>query len=208
VQTLVQMQALVEMAREFGCVPEGDILDEFGYKEIYNQALMRMVKKRLAKFQRGELAVEDLTVKNAVTFLMALHKAGVQLYLASGTDEEDVIAEATALGYAGIFTGGIYGAVGDVTKEAKRMVVERILNTIGPGGASGLVAVGDGPVEIRETHKRGGFTVGVASDEVRRFGGNPAKRARLIRAGADVIVPDFSQGRVLLELLGVESEMM
>jgi hypothetical protein len=45
--------------------------------------------------------------------------------------------------------------------------------------------------------------VGVASDELRRFGLNPAKRARLIRAGADLVVPDFSQGRALLDVLGI-----
>ena len=45
--------------------------------------------------------------------------------------------------------------------------------------------------------------MGVASDEVRRFGLNPAKRARLIRAGADLVVPDFSQHGELLALLGV-----
>jgi hypothetical protein len=60
-------------------------------------------------------------------------------------------------------------------------------------------------VEIRETRKRGGFAVGVAGDEVRRFGWNPAKRARLIRAGADLLIPDFSQMEKLLELLGIKS---
>jgi hypothetical protein len=44
----------------------------------------------------------------------------------------------------------------------------------------------------------------VASDEVRRFGLNPGKRSRLIQAGADLIVPDFSQWRRLLELLRIE----
>lgn len=38
----------------------------------------------------------------------------------SGTDEVDVIKEAEALGYAHLFEGRIYGAVGDVTKEAKK----------------------------------------------------------------------------------------
>ena len=70
----------------------------------------------------------------------------------------------------------------------------------GLSGAN-LVTFGDGPVEIRETHRVGGTTVGVASDEVRRFGLNSSKRRRLIRAGADLIVPDFSQLDALLEML-------
>ena len=132
-----------------------------------------------------------------------LRAAGVKLYLASGTDEQDVIAEAQALGYAGLFEGRIYGAVGDVTVEAKRMVLDRILQDIGGANATQVVALGDGPVEIRETRKRGGLTVGIASDELRRYGLNPSKRSRLIRAGADIIVPDFSQLEALCNRLGV-----
>jgi hypothetical protein len=60
---------------------------------------------------------------------------------------------------------------------------------------------GDGPVEIRETRKRGGFCIGVASDELRRFGWNLVKRTRLIRAGASVVVPDYSQLTALLKVL-------
>jgi rfaE bifunctional protein kinase chain/domain len=201
VQTLRQMQGLVKMVREFGQVPEELILDEHGYKRIYNDQLLDLVRGRVAKLRRGELNVADFTVKNAVRLLEALHGAGARLYLASGTDEADVIAEAEALGYAAVFEGRIFGAVGDVTKEAKRLVLDRILQKI--GGADGLVAFGDGPVEIRETHQRGGYGVGVASDELRRFGGNVAKRARLIRAGSDLVIPDFSQLDALLAHLNV-----
>ncbi len=202
-QTLSQMQGLVKMVREFGCVPADEILDEFGYKRIYNDALLRMVRQRIAKLERGELATDDFLIKNAARLLAALRRAGVKLYLASGTDEEDVKAEARAMGYAELFEGRIYGAVGDVTKEAKRLVLDRLLNEI--GGADGLVTFGDGPVEIRETHKRGGYTIGLASDELRRFGLNPAKRSRLIRAGADLIIPDFSQLGDLLAWLHIDS---
>jgi phosphoglycolate phosphatase-like HAD superfamily hydrolase len=202
IQTLVQMQGLVEMVREFECVPEAEILDEFGYKAIYNEALLRMVRDRVAKLRRGELSVEDFVIKNAVVLLEKLHRRGVRMYLASGTDREDVIEEAESLGYARLFEGGIYGSVGDVKKEAKRLVLDRILGYVGPEAVNTLVAIGDGPVEIRETHKRGGFTIGVASDEIRRYGLDASKRARLIRAGADVIIPDYSQIDRLLILLG------
>ena len=68
-------------------------------------------------------------------------------------------------------------------------------------GGGVFVTFGDGPVEIQETRKAGGIAVGVASDELRRFGLNPAKRSRLIQAGADLIVPDFSQADRLVQLL-------
>ena len=147
----------------------------------------------------------DFTVKKAPELLQRLHDAGVKLYLASGTDEQDVVAEAETLGYAGLFEGRIYGAVGDVTVEAKRVVLDRILRDIGAENVAQMVAFGDGPVEMRETRKRGGLTVGVASDELRRYGLNPGKRSRLIRAGADIVVPDFSQLDALLGLLGVST---
>lgn len=202
VQTIVQMQGLVELVREFGCVPQDQVLDPAGYKAVYNAALMERVNRRLAKLGRGELDIADLTLKNAIAFLRRLYEAGVRLYLASGTDIEDVIREARALGYADVFEGHIYGSIGMTERDAKRVVIERILNDIGSIQAKCLVTFGDGPVEIRETHKRGGVTVGVASDEVRRFGLNLSKRARLIRAGADLIIPDFSQMNRLLTVLG------
>jgi phosphoglycolate phosphatase-like HAD superfamily hydrolase len=165
---------------------------------------MGLVRDRSAKLRRGELDVADFTVKKAPEFLRALHAAGVKLYLASGTDEKDVVAEAEALGYAALFEGRIYGAVGDVTKEAKRMVLDRIAKDIGAAPGLCMVTFGDGPVEIRETRKRGGLAVGVASDEICRYGLNPAKRGRLIRAGAHLVVPDYSQMDELLGLLGVQ----
>jgi phosphoglycolate phosphatase-like HAD superfamily hydrolase len=192
VQTLVQMQGLVELVRRFKCVAEADILDMHGYKLLYNEQLLAMVRRRLEKLHRGELNASDFQIKNARPMLEMLHARGVKLYLASGTDQADVAAEAEGMGYAPLFERRIFGAVGDIKVEAKKLVVERIMrehNLSGPQFAT----FGDGPVEIRETRKRGGITVGVASDELRRFGLNAAKRTRLIRAGADIIIPDFSQ---------------
>ncbi|MDR2231971.1 MAG: PfkB family carbohydrate kinase [Tannerella sp.] len=203
IQTLVQMKGLVEMVREFGFVPENEILDEFGYKQIYYDGLMETVKVREQKYANGELSLEDLTVKNAIPFLEKLYNAGIQLILASGSDEVDVIAEARTLGYEHLFEGRIYGSVGDVTIEAKRIVLNRIMEEIGAEAFSQVVTFGDGPVEIRETRKRGGLTIGLATNELRRYGLNPDKRVRLIKAGADIIVPDFSQYPKLLELLNI-----
>jgi rfaE bifunctional protein kinase chain/domain len=203
IQTLVQMKGLVDLVKEFGLVPANQILDEFGYKEIYNDELLKMVREREAKLSRGELSIEDFTLKNAVLLLEKLYKAGVKLYLASGTDEVDVKNEARIMGYDHLFEGGIYGAVGDVTKEAKKIVLDRILNTIGDSKNGQVAAFGDGPVEIRETRKRGGLTIGIASNEMKRHSLNESKRSRLIKAGADIVIPDFSQLPKLLELLNI-----
>ena len=202
IQTLVQMAGLVDLVRQFRCVPEADILDLHGYKALYNEALMKVVQSRLEKLGRGELDRSDFQVKNALPLLQRLHAAGVKLYLASGTDHADVVAEVTAMGYADLFENRIYGAVGDVKVEAKREVLQRIIREHKVHGPE-LAVFGDGPVEIREARKAEAIAVGLASDEVRRFGLNPKKRARLVRAGADLIVPDFSQTGELLKLLGV-----
>ena len=200
IETLVQMAALVDMVREFGVVPPRDILDTPGYKAIYNDALMAVVDGRLAKFRRGELDIDDVTVKGAVAFLRSLRDLGVTLYLASGTDDGEVRKEAEALGYASLFDGGIYGALDRAQAHAKRRVIQRILSENGLDG-SRLAVFGDGPVELREARKRHGAAVGVASDEVRRYGLHPGKRARLIKAGAHLVIPDFSQAGRLLTLM-------
>jgi rfaE bifunctional protein kinase chain/domain len=200
IQTLVQMKGLVELVKRGGFTDERDILDEHGYKHIYNQQLLQIVQKRMEKLQAGELSSTDFQIKNALPLLQALHSRGVKLYLASGTDEADVLAEARAMGYADLFEGRIFGAVGDITVEAKQLVLDRIIRERHLEGHH-FATFGDGPVEMRETQKRGGLCIGVASDEVRRFGLNPAKRARLIRAGAQLIVPDFSQLPALLQVM-------
>jgi rfaE bifunctional protein kinase chain/domain len=200
IQTIVQMEALVEMVKEFGLVPAEKILDKFGYKKIYNDALMEQVSKRIEKFKRGELDINDYTIKGSLAFVRALKQRGVTLYLASGTDYEDVAAESEALDYADLFDGGIYGSVGDISKYSKKMVIDKIMTENDLQGAE-LAVFGDGPVELRECIKREGIAIGVASDEIRRHGLNVEKRTRLVKAGAHVIIPDFSQRAKLMEFL-------
>ena len=110
------------------------------------------------------------------------------------------MAEAGALGYADLFAGGIYGAAGDLSKHSKKMVIERIMTENRLKGPQ-LACFGDGPVEMRQCRRQGGIAVGIASDEVRRHGLNQKKRSRLVRAGAQIIVPDFSQYRQLEQFL-------
>jgi len=200
IQTIVQMEALVEMVREFGVVADDEVLDKFGYKAIYNDALMQMVGQRIARLRNGRLDVSDFTIKGSIAFAGALRDRGVTLYLASGTDHADVVAESKALGYADLFTGGIYGGVGDVSKYSKKMVIERIMSGHQLRGPE-LVVFGDGPVELREARKRDGLAIGVASDEVRRHSLNVEKRTRLVKAGAQAIIGDFSERDKLLGLL-------
>jgi rfaE bifunctional protein kinase chain/domain len=204
VQTLMQMRILLDIIREYGFVHDNQMLDEFGYKEMFNNQLMLLVNERERKLKNSELSIEDFSIKNAIPLLEKIHSSGIKLYLASGTDEEDVKNEASVMGYHHLFEGGIFGSVGDINKDAKIIVLDRILDTIGESGKGQIATFGDGPVEIRETRKRGGVTIGVASDEKKRFGLNLVKRTRLIKAGADIIIPDFSQSSELLSLLNIK----
>ena len=205
IQTIYQMEGLVSLVREFGFVPEHQILDKFQYKEMYNDALMEMVNKRMAKLESGELSQEDFTMKGAVNFLYVLKEKGVKMYLASGTDVDDVKKEAEALGYADLFDGGIYGALKEYTRFSKKMIIENIIKDHNLKGNE-LAVFGDGPDEIREGRRAGGISVGITSNELQRFGHNPAKRPRLVRAGAQLLIPDFSQYKKLASLLFQEQE--
>jgi hypothetical protein len=59
IQTLVQMQGLVRLIRDYGYVPADKILDEHGYKAIYNQALLKLIHTRVRKLKTGELESKD-----------------------------------------------------------------------------------------------------------------------------------------------------
>ncbi len=202
IQTLVQMQGLVELVHEAGFVAPSEVLDHHGYKQVYNDLLLAQVRSRVADLEAGRLAPEDFHIKNSIPLLRALRAAGMTLHLASGTDEADVVAEANVLGFGEYFADRIYGSIGDVTHEAKRVVLERIVQDNHLSGAE-IVTFGDGPVEMGETSKRGGLAVGVCSDELRRHGFNPAKRRRLVRGGAHLLVGDYSDLPRLLEALGL-----
>jgi phosphoglycolate phosphatase-like HAD superfamily hydrolase len=194
------MEGLVQLVDEFDIVPKEKILDKFAYKKIYNDALMVMVNKRIEKLEKGELSVDDYMVKGALNFLELLKEKGIKLYLASGTDRDDVVNEAEVMGYAHLFEGEIHGAVGDISKYSKRMVIDKIISDNKLNGNE-LLVTGDGPVEIKECHRFGGIALGIASDEIRRYDLNEEKRTRLIKAGADVIISDFSQANKLIKLL-------
>jgi rfaE bifunctional protein kinase chain/domain len=200
IQTVVQMEGLVEMVNEFDLVPSDKILDKFGYKNIYNDALMEMVNQRIKKLENHELEVSDYSIKGAIKFLETLRANNVRLYLASGTDRDDVIREAKSMGYADLFDGGIHGAIGDIKKYSKKIVLNKIINENNLHGSE-LATFGDGPVELRECRKVGGIAVGIASDEIRRHSLNTEKRTRVIRAGAHFVIPDFSQADRLINLL-------
>ena len=84
----------------------------------------------------------------------------------------------------------------------KKLIIERILKEHDISGDR-LLAFGDGYVEIANTKEAGGLAVGVASDEAHNGSGHMDewKRWRLLGVGADVVIPDYRDADVLLDLL-------
>lgn len=197
-QTIYQMIQLCEEVRQRG----GEPLDPLEYKWMYLDRLWERIKGRVAGLKNGTIAPEEMMVPGTVPMLEALHARGVICYLASGTDEVYVLDEAAALGLTPYFAS-IYGALDDYQSYSKKMVIERILNENHLSGPE-FVTFGDGYVEIEDTKAVGGTAVGVASDEVNRWGIDGWKRERLIRAGADLIIPDFRQHEQLVNYLFAE----
>lgn len=200
IQTIVQMQGLRELVIEEGFIAESDVKTAVEYKAIYLERLMVSVNDRIKKFQNGERNIYDFTMQGATTMLKAFNEKGLTLFLASGTDEDDVVIEANSLGYGDSFNGGIRGSKGNEIGDAKKIVINRIIEE-GNCEGENLMVVGDGPVEIIEGRKVGALCIGVASDEIRRHGTNYSKRTRLIKAGAHIIIPDFSQLPQLTKLI-------
>jgi phosphoglycolate phosphatase-like HAD superfamily hydrolase len=196
--TIEQMQWLAEAVRRHGIARHP--LSAAEYKQIYVERLMVGVQARLDRLARGEVQPAEMMVVGAPAFLTVLAERGLRLYVASGTDHPYMLNEARALGVAGYFNGGLYGAIDEDEAHRKERIIERILDEHDLHGDE-LLVVGDGPVEIREAVSRQALALGVASDEVTHSGWNPAKTARLTRAGAHFMVPDFSRWEELASWL-------
>jgi phosphoglycolate phosphatase len=196
-QTIYQMIRLAEEIRTRGGTPQ----DPIAYKHRYHELLMERIAGRRDALRSGQIRAEDALVPHAYEALHTLQERGVELYLASGTDEHYVREEAELLGLIPYFGRQIYGAIDDHRKFSKQMVIERILRENRVEGAR-LVGLGDGYVEIDNIKGAGGTAVAVASDESGRSGKPDAwKRDRLIGVGADVVIPDFRDFNALCDYL-------
>lgn len=202
IQTIFQMQRLVEMVRAHGFVPEDKILDPWGYKQIYNDRLMVPVRERIARLESGQLSLDQVTVRGARNFLELLSKKGVHMYVFSGTDRDDVRNEAGKVQVAHFFEE-IWGAIPSIEEYSKEKVIRDIMANHDLHGPE-VMAVGDGPVELRNVKDAGGIAVGVASDEVTGHGWDMRKRPRLLKAGADILVSDFGEAEALVRYLFAE----
>ncbi len=198
IQTIHQMEQLCTEIQQRGGAPASPQV----YKQMYLDRLGTHIADRLQGLKTGAIAPEDQMVPGSQNLLDGLHTRGVTCYLASGTDDVFVRAEADALGLSSYFAG-IYGARDDAQNQSKKMVIDRLIAENRLHGPE-LATFGDGFVEIEDTKSVGGIAVGVASHEAARQGIDKWKRQRLIRAGADLIIPDYRGCDRLLSYLFAE----
>ena len=191
--TIIQMQWLVDEVRQHGGTPQ----TAEAYKHQYLVRLSERIRHR-ADLEAGRLPAERFRMPGALEFVAALHARGVACTIASGTDETAVREEATLLGFAPLIAD-LRGAREDGS-DAKRVVIDRLTarHRLSTGE---LAVIGDGRAEMEYARAASGLAIGVASTEDERAGPDERKRSLLIAAGADVIIPDFSQPAELLAYL-------
>jgi phosphoglycolate phosphatase len=195
-QSIYQMIELCKEIAKRG----GQPLDPLEYKRAYLQKLRERIDHRISGVKNGAIPQAEMTVPSAVEFLQLLRARGVTCYLASGTDHSYVEDEAGALGVSSYFNGGIYGAIDDYKSFSKAILIANILKTHRLQGAE-LVVLGDGPDEIQNGKAVSGIAIGLATDEANPGRLDEVKRARLVRVGADIIIPDFHEGCRLIRYL-------
>lgn len=195
-QTIYQCIRLAEEVSKNGGTP----LDPTEYKSEYHRRLSEKIRGRIEALKSGKSDPDEYVVPGGRDFLTALRDRGVTLFLASGTDEPFVREEVELLKLTSFFEPRIYGARSDYRTFSKEMVIKRLLEENSLSGGQ-LLGFGDGFVEIENIKAVGGYAIGAATDEVRRYGVNVWKRNRLLQAGADAIIPDFSDSQRLLRFL-------
>lgn len=196
-QTIYQCICLVEEITKRGGTP----LDAQDYKDEYSRRLLEEIDHRLKGLENGTVDPLSLTVPGGIELLKALKARGVNIFIASGTDEIYAAHEAELLGATRYLSAPVYGAQRDYKSFSKKMVIERIMRENNLSGEE-LIGFGDGFVEIENIKEHGGFAVGVASDEKYHDGRIDAwKRERLIGAGADIIIPDYHELDALMDYL-------
>ena len=104
-QTIYQMIRLAEEVQRRGGAPQ----DPLDYKRMYHDRLMERIRARREDLRSGRVPPDEMLVPGSVALLRSLHERGIQLYLASGTDEGYVREEVELLQLDSFFGPHVYG---------------------------------------------------------------------------------------------------
>jgi len=185
-QTIYQMIELSEQVKQRG----GQPLSPLQYKRIYHDRLMQKIECRREELRADRVSPEQYLVPGARAFLEHMRERGLRLYCASGTDQAYTLEEAGLLEIDQFFGGRIYGALDDYKSFSKEILIRQMVSSMECRGDE-LLGFGDGYVEIKNVKDAGGVAIGVATDEPKCRFVNQWKRERLVKVGADLIIPNF-----------------
>jgi phosphoglycolate phosphatase-like HAD superfamily hydrolase len=195
-QTIYQMFELEEQIKKRGGTPK----EALEYKHIYLDLLWERIHNRVDGLKSGSESPNDHIVLGSYELLDALKANGCQLYMASGTDLPYVKSETEVLQMTHYFGEHIYGALDEYKNFSKKKIINLLMKENNLSGPQ-LLTFGDGYVEIENTKEVGGIAVGVASDEEGKIEIDQWKRTRLIDAGADIIIPNYTETPALIDYL-------
>jgi phosphoglycolate phosphatase-like HAD superfamily hydrolase len=196
--TIRQMEVFAEEVRRRG----GQPADPWVYLREYLDRLLLVVRDRWEALEKAVVSAAQWVVPDAHAILANIRERGVPLFVASGTEYDHVAYEARLLQVDSFFQTGINAPKDNDPTFSKGKVIARILAELGIRGEE-LLGFGDGVVETLEVKRVGGVAIGVASSEHGSPPGtvNTEKRARLVAAGADIIIPDYTDHAELLHWL-------
>lgn len=195
-QTIYQCMELDEQVVK----RSGKSVNPLVYKNEYHKRLLEKINYRRTGLADGSIKANEYMVPGSIEVLKMLKTHGVDLYLASGTDEPYVKEEVELLGLTKYFGEKIYGARDDFKLFSKAMVIKKIISENNLHGSS-LAGFGDGYVEIENIKEVGGIAIGVATNEETMTGFDEWKVKRLTIAKADVIIEDFKNIKEIEKLL-------
>jgi phosphoglycolate phosphatase len=200
--TIRQMEVFVEEVLRRGGKPAESLV----YLDEFQNRLMAMVRGRWSSLEGGKATAAEWVVPGVHSLLENLRSRGLHQFVASGTEYDHVSHEAKLLRVHEFFPSGINAPRGNDRSFRKADVIGRVLAEHGIRGDE-LLGFGDGMVETAEVKRVGGVAIGVASSEYGSGLGkvNSTKRAALVSAGADIIIPDYTHQEELVRWLTATS---
>ena len=194
IQTIYQMQWLKEKAT---LKNKTKILDIWEYKTGYNDKLMEVVREKTKKLISKELFPKDFRIINSKEFIKDLYNLGHKLFIASGTDHDDVINEMKVLEIFEFFED-VKGAPTKKIACPKEAIVKHLMEDLNYKGNE-IAIIGDGKIEIEIAVRINGKAIGMATEETYQLEVNKRKRKKLIEAGAHIIVPHFKDKEAIIQ---------
>ena len=167
---------------------------------MYLSRLDDKIRDRVEGLRAGSLAPDELLVPGARRLVEALRNRGLQLYLASGTDQPYLRGSGDCCKSTPTSTAGSLERSTITSRSRSKFSIGKIISESDFAGEE-FLAFGDGYVEIQNIKQVGGVAVGVATDEPRCVRVDEVKRRRLLGVGADWLIPNFSAHDELMHTL-------